>query len=58
MLVTYDHIAVDYEDEILINFNPGDKFFIQLKANFNRDIEFLVYDKTMALDMLYHYNSI
>ena len=56
--MTYGHNAVDYDNEILLNFNPGDSLFIQLKVNFNRDIEFLVYDKTMALDMLFHYNSI
>lgn len=31
---------------------------IELKVNFNRDTEFLVYDKTLALDMLFHLNSI
>jgi hypothetical protein len=57
-LITHNHIVVDYDVVIYQNFKIGDKFLIELKVNFNRDTEFLVYDKTLALDMLFHFNSI
>ena len=57
-LVTHNNILVDYDVLISQKFKIGDRLFIQLKINFDRDIEFLVYDKTMALDMLFHLNSI
>jgi hypothetical protein len=57
-LVTHNNILVDYDVLISQKFKIGDRLFIQLKINFDRDIEFLVYDKTNALDMLFHLNSI
>lgn len=57
-LVTYNHIPLDLDVVISQNFKTGEKLLIQFKINFNRDIEYLVYDKTMALDMLFHLNSI
>jgi hypothetical protein len=53
-LVTHNHILVDYDVIISQKFKIGDRLFIQLKINFDKNIEFLVYDKTMALDMLFH----
>ena len=57
-LVTHGDTVVDNDVVIFNNFKLGERFFIQLKINFERNIEHLVYDKTMALDMLYHLNSI
>ena len=57
-IVTHKHIPLDYNVVISQNFKTGERLFIQFKINFNRDIEYLVYDKTMALDMLFHSNSI
>ena len=57
-LVTHNHILVDYDVIISQKFKIGDRLFIQLKINFDKNIEFLVYDKTMALDMLFNLVSI
>ena len=57
-LVTHGDTVVDNDVVIFNNFKLGERFFVQLKINFERNIEHLVYDKTMALDMLYHLNSI
>jgi hypothetical protein len=55
-LVTHKNLFVENKLKIKENFKLGEKFFVQLKVNFERDTEYLVYDKKRALEMLYQLN--
>ena len=57
MIVTYKQNLVNNDMEIKKLVEPGDVLNIQFKINLDRDLEYVVHDKQMALDMMFQINS-